>query len=94
MATEHAPDAAVQEVRSAIERSLVLSASGPLAVVLADPVSAGTWTVKMLDVHPCAGKVAGRRLLAELGIPERTRVADLSAEQIALLAGAAAKRTS
>lgn len=33
--------------------------------------------VKVLDVHPCLGKVAGRRLMDELGIDQSVRVGDL-----------------
>lgn len=47
-----------------------------------------TYVVKLLDVTPGLGKVAGRRLLASLGIDELMRVAELSEAQRAALLGA------
>ena len=38
--------------------------------------------VKLLDVHPALGKVAGRRLLASLGLNHFSRISDLSAPQV------------
>lgn len=38
------------------------------------------YVVKLLDVHPQLGKVAGRKLLASLGISSFQCVGDLSAE--------------
>ncbi len=37
--------------------------------------------VKILDVHPRLGKVAGRRLLADIGVAPLARIADLTDDQ-------------
>ena len=52
-----------------------------LLVVPADALGAQVYVVKLLDVHPKLGKVAGRRLLADIGIQPLARVADLTTEQ-------------
>lgn len=47
-----------------------------------------TYVVKILDVTPGVGKVAGRRLLARLGISEFARIRELSeSERLQVLAG-------
>lgn len=70
---------AVHRVRSAIRSALDRSAREPLADVLSSPECGPAYVVKILDVHPCMGKVAGRRALRETGIAERTRLSDLAA---------------
>lgn len=41
------------------------------------------YVMKLLDVHPVLGKVAGRRLLDTLGLSHFTRVGELSSHQVA-----------
>jgi ribosomal protein S13 len=38
-----------------------------------------------MDVHPCMGKVAGRRILDELGIAHQTHLSRLTAAQVAAI---------
>ena len=77
----------VDEVRSSIALAAQLSAAGPLRAVLADARAGESWVVKVLDVHPCTGKVGGRRLLRTLGIAERSRLRELTDAQRESLAG-------
>ena len=77
METDSAVIEEVRRVRSAIESALVESARSPLAMVLSAGEFGPAYVVKVLDVHPCLGKVAGRRLLREIGVGERTRLMDL-----------------
>lgn len=42
---------------------------------------AATRLVKVLEVHPSLGKVAARRLVAELGLDERTALSEVRPEQ-------------
>jgi hypothetical protein len=51
----------------------------------ADSLESQAYVVKLLDVHPRLGKVAGRRLMAEIGIAPLARIADLTPHQVALL---------
>lgn len=67
----------VQRWRDEIARAVRLASSGPLAVVLADAGCGHCYVVKALDVHPCLGKVKGRRLLATLGIAQSSRMEEL-----------------
>jgi hypothetical protein len=82
---------AVAQLRSARRVSVNLAASGKLnAVFLLSPNSdeSQVYLVKLLDVYPGLGKVAGRRLMADLGIGQFTRVSDLSdAQRAAVLLG-------
>ena len=83
----------VSELRAARERAVAEAASGLLASVLsldgADDRSQ-TYVVKLLDVTPGVGKVAGRRLLGALGIEESVRAADLTeAQRSAIVEGCA-----
>ncbi len=58
--------------------------SGSIQELLELPVSderCETYVVKILDVTPGVGKVAGRRMLASLGIDEFTRLRELSDAQ-------------
>lgn len=43
------------------------------------------YVVKLLDVYPGLGKVAGRRLMASIGIAPLARIADITADQLASL---------
>ena len=72
--------------RSQIASACELSSGGSLDRVLARPDLTHPYVVKVLDVHPCLGKVSGRRLLDELGIAHMTRLADLTSTQVAALA--------
>lgn len=47
------------------------------ALAPGDPAGGSTYVVKILDVAPGLGKVAGRRLLASLGVSPFATVADL-----------------
>jgi hypothetical protein len=67
----------VQAWRGEIERAVSAGASMPLSAVLSRGDIAHAYLVKILDVHPCLGKVAGRRLMAGLGLPPRTRIGEL-----------------
>ena len=80
--------AKVNAVRAAIRTTLERSSTEPLSRVLSDPVCAPTHVVKVLDVHPCLGKVAGRRLMAGSGVPESATVGDLDDARRAALASA------
>lgn len=71
----------VQDMRSQIDAALRESRTQNLEKVLADPAHGWAWVVKVLDVHPCLGKVAGRRALREAGIDERMRLSSLSQSQ-------------
>ncbi len=51
----------------------------------ADSLESQAYVVKLLDVHPRLGKVAGRRLMAEIGIAPLARIADLTPHQVASL---------
>lgn len=83
----------VSELRTARERAVSEAASGMLATVLAldgTDDRSQTYVVKLLDVTPGVGKVAGRRLLGSLGIEESVRAADLTdVQKSAILEGCA-----
>ena len=72
----------VREWRGEIERAVGAGASSPLAGVLSREDTGHAYLVKVLDVHPCLGKVAGRRLLDELGIAHQTRLSALTSSQV------------
>jgi hypothetical protein len=73
----------VRALRSARINAVSRSAEGDLAVILEshDMLTQSVYVVKLLDVHPRLGKVAGRRLLAEIGVAPLARVSDLNAAQ-------------
>jgi len=79
MSNRDADLATVGRMRRAHAEMVVMSREGRLADALAetDPHRLGTYVVKILDVAPGLGKVAGRRLLGRLGVPAFARVADL-----------------
>lgn len=82
----------VESLRRARIDTVARAATEPLASVLAAAGPAGqTYLVKVLDVVPGLGKVAGRRLMAELGLDQFVRISDLPADRrTALLAAVAA----
>ncbi len=58
------------------------ASSGSIEMLLeipADDDRSRTYVVKLLDVTQGVGKVAGRRLLASIGVDEACRVCDLDA---------------
>lgn len=73
----------VSRLRSARISSVVRAQQGYLDVIEheAHSLEAQVYLVKLLDVFPGLGKVAGRRLMADLGIAPLAKVADLSPEQ-------------
>lgn len=78
--SERAADLAViDEVRRARVHAVESARAGRLAEVFSTP---GPWqqvyVVKLLDVHPSLGKVAGRRLLDSLSISHMDRVCEVS----------------
>jgi len=78
----------VSQLRSARVAAVSRSRGGDVESVLFSDQSsleAQVYVVKLLDVYPALGKVAGRRLMAELGIAPLARVADLSTQQLSML---------
>jgi hypothetical protein len=74
----------VKSLRNARVEAVAKAQMGKLSEVLSvDPDSLGAqaYVVKLLDVHPALGKVAGRRLLGGLGVVPFTRVGQLTDEQ-------------
>ena len=74
----------VAMLRSARLSAVLESSKGNVASVLEAPHGsyvAQVYLVKLLDVSPNLGKVAGRRLMAELGIAALSRVEDLTEAQ-------------
>jgi hypothetical protein len=74
----------VKNLRSVRVEAVKKAHIGALREVIevpAESMTAQVYVVKLLDVHPALGKVAGRRLLAELGVEPLTRVGELSAQQ-------------
>lgn len=70
----------VDELRNARRVAVSLAASGSMTEALsapADSPATRVYVVKLLDVHPESGKVAGRRLMSEMGLDGFTRVCDL-----------------
>ena len=74
----------VAQLRTARVSAVLESSKGNVASVLESPLGsfvAQVYVVKLLDVSPRLGKVAGRRLMAELGIGALSRVCDLTKQQ-------------
>ena len=73
----------VAEIRDARERAVLRAKSGELAEILSSPSGFENlvYVVKLLDVDPRLGKVAGRRAMAEAGVSQFARVVDLTAQQ-------------
>jgi hypothetical protein len=74
----------VAQLRTARVAAVVESSKGNVVSVLEashDSYEAQVYVVKLLDVSPRLGKVAGRRLMAELGIGALSRVHDLTESQ-------------
>ena len=74
----------VAQLRTARVSAVLESSKGNVASVLESPLGsfvAQVYVVKLLDVSPRLGKVAGRRLMAELGIGALARVCDLPEQQ-------------
>ncbi|MGA1362610.1 MAG: hypothetical protein ACO36A_06790 [Ilumatobacteraceae bacterium] len=76
----------VQRWRDEIDRAVELASAEPLSVALAAPGCGHCYVVKALDVHPCLGKVRGRRLLASLGVAQSARIEDISEKDRAAIA--------
>ena len=80
----------VAKLRASRVAAVLESSRGNVASVLnasPDSYEAQVYVVKLLDVSPRLGKVAGRRLMAELGIEPLSRVRDLSDSQRKALIG-------
>jgi hypothetical protein len=77
----------VERWRREIETAVSASRAGNLQTALDAGVSGHALVVKVLDVHPCLGKVAGRRLLTELGIDHGATVDSLPVDRIAAVRG-------
>jgi hypothetical protein len=74
----------VAQLRTARVSAVLESSKGNVASVLETPLGsyvALVFVVKLLDVSPRLGKVAGRRLMAEHGIGALSRVCDLTEQQ-------------
>ena len=68
------------ELREARESMVLLAKQGRMDEVMSGASSgpsARVYAVKVLDVHPAMGKVAGRRLMASLGVEPFTRIGDV-----------------
>lgn len=74
----------VAQLRTTRVAAVLESSKGNVASVLTAPrdsCEVQVYVVKLLDVSPRLGKVAGRRLMAELGITALARVHDLTEQQ-------------
>jgi hypothetical protein len=74
----------VKSLRNARIAAVQKAQSGQILQVLADPIdslAAQVYVVKLLDVTPGLGKVAGRRLLAEIGVDPFARLCHLTGAQ-------------
>jgi hypothetical protein len=74
----------VAQLRASRVAAVLESSKGNVASVLnasPDSFEAQVYVVKLLDVSPRLGKVAGRRLMAELGIAALARVRELTVDQ-------------
>lgn len=87
MENTDAAHSTVRRWRGEISRAVGLASSGPLSVVLAAEGCGHCYVVKVLDVHPCLGKVKGRRLLSSLGVSASTRMEDLGDKERAAISG-------
>jgi hypothetical protein len=70
--------AVVRAWRTQIDTAVSAGATASLSSVLSRPDVGHAYVVKVLDVHPCLGKVAGRRLMARVGVGPRVRIGELS----------------
>ena len=80
----------VAQLRASRVGAVLESSRGNVSSVLnasPDSYEAQVYVVKLLDVSPRLGKVAGRRLMAELGIEPLSRVRDLTDSQRMALVG-------
>ena len=79
--------AAAAERRARWQAAVAAVAAGEMGLdqARADPALAGIKAVKIIEVLPGAGKVKGRRAMAEAGIGERQRLGELSTEQMTAL---------
>ena len=80
----------VTQLRASRVAAVLESSRGNVSSVLnvpSDSYEAQVYVVKLLDVSPRLGKVAGRRLMAELGIEPLSRVRDLTNSQRTALIG-------
>ncbi len=80
----------VAQLRASRVGAVLESSRGNVSSVLnasLDSYEAQVYVVKLLDVSPRLGKVAGRRLMAELGIEPLSRVRDLTDSQRMALIG-------
>lgn len=68
--------------RAQIRLASELSSAMHLGEVLGRTDIPYPYIVKVLDVHPCLGKVAGRRLLDELGIAHNSHLGGLTLFQV------------
>ena len=74
----------VAQLRTTRVTTVLESSKGNVASVLEAPqdsYEAQVYVVKLLDVSPCLGKVAGRRLMADLCIAPLSRVHELTEAQ-------------
>ena len=74
----------VAQLRTSRVGAVLESSKGNVASVLEahhDSYEAQVYVVKLLDVSPRLGKVAGRRLMADLGIAPLARVYELTEAQ-------------
>ena len=74
----------VEQLRTARVAAVLESSKGNVATVLEAPhdsYEAQVYVVKLLDVSPRLGKVAGRRLMADLSISPLSRVHELTEVQ-------------
>ena len=74
----------VAQLRTARVLAVLESSRGNVASVLDSPLGsyeAQVYVVKILDVSPRLGKVAGRRLMADLSIAPLSRVHELTEVQ-------------
>lgn len=74
----------VTKFRSARISAVKCAQNGQLAELLmsSDPFVQSVRVVKLLDVHPRFGKVAGRRLLNDLGVGHFTSIGQLTGNQV------------
>lgn len=74
----------VKNLRNSRRKAVEMASAGALAPVLGaapDSLESQVYVVKLLDVHPSLGKVAGRRLLANMQLDSFVRVGQLTESQ-------------